>query len=81
MGFEWKGKMVNTFGDTMDAMAELENETEGAEFMAIYRSKNHYADENVGYMTGYMDNDVAQRIKKYCKVSHPIFDQGRSFGN
>ena len=74
---EWKGKTLETAGEIMDAVClilkEDNPEEKAQEFMNIYRSENQYADENIGYMSGYYSAETMKRIQEVFVVRHPIF--------
>lgn len=76
MTFEWKGKTLRTYVDISSALSALVSKEEAREFMHAYREVSPYAYQNVGYLTGYMDTQTADRLMDWCETSHPIF--GRS---
>lgn len=71
----WKGKDIKTFGDILDATTKAKTPDECQEFMALYRADCPHADENIGYMLGYLDDAEARRIRQWLgpKIVHPIF--------
>ena len=73
-GFIWKGQRVKTYGELGAAAAALTSAEEGQMFMAAYRSVNEHADANIGYLSGYYDNETANRIKTLTRTAHPVFD-------
>ena len=72
----WHGTRLDTIGDLLDAACTVRTRDEGQEFMRLYRAECKYADENIGYLSGYCDRKTMARIQDLCGVSHPIF--GRS---
>jgi hypothetical protein len=73
----WQGKELVTWGDIGAAAAALTTREEADAFMAAYRAEQpEYADQNIGYLSGYYDRETRERIQDLCGVSHPIL--GRS---
>lgn len=68
---------TKTWGDIMRIVESIDNETDAQDFMAEYRKVNKYADENIGYASGYCSDETAARIQKLFKVTHPIFGDKR----
>lgn len=73
MNLMWKGKKVETYGDIMEVITSVKTPEEAAEFMALYRVENEYADNNIGYLCGYLDPKEGQKKLELFKTSHPIF--------
>lgn len=71
--FIWKGKKLKNMGDIMTAALALKDKAEGAAFMDTYREICEYADQNIGYMTGYYSNEQAAKILELTDTSHPVF--------
>ena len=71
----WKEKELTKVRDIIDAACALESKEEGQEFMQLYieDSGEDVARSNVGYITGYLDEETAKRIMDFCSVTHPIF--------
>lgn len=70
----WKGQELSTLGDLMrKGIDKCANPEEAQEFMRLYRVENEYADENIGYLSGYYDSDNMRRIQEWFGVAHPIF--------
>lgn len=74
----WKDKEINTVGDIADAIYAILNspdpKAEGAAFMDLYRAANTHADDNIGYVIGYMEPaDVRDLAYKVMGVYHPVF--------
>lgn len=69
----WQGQELHTAGDIMRIIIACETPKEAQAFMALYRTENPHADENVGYMSGYYDTETMERIQTWCQVRHPIF--------
>lgn len=74
--FIWNGKPMVTVGDISDAMSSISDKAEALAFREAYRATNEYADQNIGYLTGYYDRTEMQRLQELFDVGHPIF--GRS---
>lgn len=70
---DWKGRELAIIRDYMDALGGLENPEEAQEFMHLAREDSPYADENIGYLTGYFTPETTQRLQRWCGVTHPIF--------
>jgi hypothetical protein len=71
--FAWNGIDVETVGDLGTAMLSVKSPEEAQQFMAAYRLTNEYAEQNIGYISGYYDPETAQRIRQWFAVKHPIF--------
>jgi len=70
----WKGQELLTIGDLCRLGIDKCNSPEEAqEFMRLYRIENEYADQNIGYLSGYYGRDDMRRIQEWFGVSHPIF--------
>ncbi len=73
----WKNKELKTLGDMSDAVQAITTKTEALQFMDAYRKLNpEHADENIGYLTGYFNNETRAKMQDLFEVAHPIF--GRS---
>lgn len=82
-GFEWKGKVVRTYGEIGQALCDLETPAEAAAFFTAYHSINEYAAGNIGYLMGYYGDEERRRVYGLFDaadigVVHPIF--GGNFG-
>ncbi len=71
--FEWKGKKIVTYGDIGKCITSIKTREEAQEFLALYKSDCEYAEHNIGYISGYYDNETASRIRDLFHVHHPIF--------
>lgn len=70
----WKGQELSTIGDLMrNGIDKCDNPEEAQEFMHLYRAENEYADQNIGYLSGYYGPDKMRRIQEWFGVAHPIF--------
>lgn len=70
----WQGKELVTIGELGNAAASLQSREEAQEFMRQYRAENpEFADQNIGYLSGYYDRATKARIQDWCGVAHPIF--------
>ena len=72
----WKGKKIVTYRDMTDAIeliVKTDNREEAQEFMKLALTENSHARENVGYLSGYFDNETKHRIFELFGVKHPIF--------
>lgn len=59
----------NTIGGLMDAMCTITNR----EFLAAYKAiEPQYAEQNLGYLTGYLDPVRARELRGWLAVQHPI---------
>lgn len=71
---EWKGQELVTIGDLMGkGIDKCDGPEEAQEFMRLYRAENPYADENIGYLSGYYGTDDMRRIQEWFGAAHPIF--------
>lgn len=71
--FVWKGEELRTMGQLGDACLACKTKKEMQEFMKEYRACCAFADRNIGYWTGYLDQKKADRIRDWAGVTHPIF--------
>lgn len=69
----WQGRELATTGDLIDAVAAVRSGPEAQEFLRAYRAVNPHAGENVGYVTGYLGREDADRIMALFGVCHPVF--------
>ena len=70
----WKGQELLTIGDLCRlGIDKCDTPEEAQEFMRLYRIENEYADQNIGYLSGYYGMDDMQRIQEWFGVAHPIF--------
>ena len=69
----WKDREMATIGDLMWGMSHCDNKEETLEFMKLYRTENEYADQNIGYLTGYNNTIEMERLQKLFEVKHPVF--------
>lgn len=81
--FIWRGKDLETMGETMKAIVaildELDPKEVAREFMEAYVESGvdeAIVRENVGFSSGCCDSETARRILEVFDVSHPVF--GRS---
>jgi len=71
---DWKGQKISTIGDLMyKGIDKCDSPEEAQEFMRLYRVENEYADQNIGYLSGYYGSENMHRIQKWFEVVHPIF--------
>lgn len=73
--FVWAGRRCDTtIGELLDAVCAIPDAATGAEFMDAYRAVTDHADENIGYIIGYVE-PAARRRALYARlgVAHPIF--------
>jgi hypothetical protein len=71
--FVWRGKVMRTLGDLIDAIVALTSREQAQEFIAAYRETTPHADENAGYITGYLDADQGAELREWMGTPHPIF--------
>lgn len=69
----WKGKEIVTYGDDIEAMQNLASREEAQEFMRLGMAENQNFAHNIGYMTGYFDQETMARLLDWCDTSHPVF--------
>lgn len=70
----WKDQELKTIGDLMDKGINMcDTPEEAQEFMRQYRSENEYAEQNIGYVSGYYSQEEANRIRDWFAVDHPVF--------
>jgi hypothetical protein len=85
MNFSWKGREIATVGDIMWAMEGCESIREAEEFVRHYakdvqqrndggfREALQIVENNLGYLTGYLPNEKAKKMRELFDVEHPIF--------
>jgi hypothetical protein len=72
----WKGKELRTTRDLMNqGVDKCETREEAEEFMRLYRADCKYADENIGYLSGYYGYTDMARIQDWFGVEHPFFSK------
>jgi len=87
--FNPENKEILTFGECLDPTAEISSEEEAEQYLKDYTeyvqnalNKNPRNDEmtaldickiNIGYYSGYLDSETAERVKKLFNCKHPIF--------
>lgn len=69
----WKGENLNTIGKVLSAMSKIETPEEAREFMEKGRQSGSAWDDNIGYLTGYLSDTEASRLRSLLRVQHPIF--------
>lgn len=70
----WKGQEIKTVGDLMDkGISKCNTREEAQEFMSKYRNENEYAEQNIGYVIGYFDQEERKRLQEWFTVDHPVF--------
>lgn len=70
----WKGKELKNVRDLLDyGVRACATAKEAQDFMLDYRAYSPFADENIGYITGYLDGAEACRIQEWFGVVHPVF--------
>ena len=74
----WRGKKLETMGDTNIAIQSCKTKQEAKEFYDLYRSEvgDKIARHNIGYSFGYMNRDEGDRLMDLFGIPHPLF--GRS---
>ncbi len=71
---KWKDEELKTAGDLMKkGIEKCDTPEEAQEFMRLFKAENPYAEENIGYISGYYDTEEKQRIQEWFCVEHPIF--------
>lgn len=71
--FIWKGNELKTLGDIMDAVDACATAEQTRELRDAYRAVNQWADDNLGYLTGYYDERRGAELREWMQVQHPIF--------
>ena len=87
--FNPDNKNVLTFGECLYPTTEITTQEEADEYLADYiafiqksldvvpnpkgYSAEQIANINIGYWTGYQDGNVAIRMKRLFKTTHPVF--------
>lgn len=72
--FIWKGEPLRSIRELLDAMFAIDHAEEAAFFMAEYRKANEHADQNAGYILGYVEPPERRRaMYELFMVSHPVF--------
>lgn len=71
--FTWRGMPTSTIGELFDAARQAWRDGTADKFMAEYRSWNEHADQNIGYLIGYVGS-ADERASMYAAfgVSHPL---------
>ncbi len=71
--FVWDGEEVGTIRELLDGASKAERDGKAAEFLTAYREVNGYADENLGYVIGYME-PAERRRQMYAAydLTHPM---------
>lgn len=62
-----------TIGEILDQVTAIKTPSEAREYMAAYEAENPHARENIGYLAGYCDAEIAWRIWDWFECAHPIF--------
>lgn len=73
----WQGKELKTVDDIRQIVLACRTKPEAQEFLAAYSAVNPSARENIGYLTGFLDQKTATRIFDLFDCEHPVF--GRNF--
>lgn len=68
----WHDKPVDTIGDLFDAALKAARDGEAAAFLSAYRAVNDHADENLGYVIGYGDEDSRRLMYEAFDLTHPM---------
>lgn len=84
--FEWFDQPLKTMGEIFDEalhIIELGDVLLGQEFLDDYGTYleklnpgmdgRHIAKQNLGYMAGYYDQEVASQVYEFFECAHPIF--------
>lgn len=84
--FSWYGESLESMNDIWEEVVhivELGDELLAKEFIDDYgtfiESTNECEDgrwvamQNIGYMAGYYDEDIRQKVYQFFEVEHPIF--------
>lgn len=68
----WRGKVLATLGDIMNAVVAVKTQAEADQFLEAYRSINAHADDNIGYLLGYLSREEATRLFTLFRTPHPM---------
>lgn len=89
--FNPEGKTVLTYGECLRPAMEITDEADAAQYKKAYvahiqhhldanpRSDDLTAEEiantNLGYFSGYYDNDTRRRVERLFGCAHPVFER------
>lgn len=72
--FMWDGAKLDTIRDLLDGASKAQREGRAQEFLAAYRAVNEHADQNIGYILGYVEPPERRReLYEAFTVTHPVF--------
>jgi hypothetical protein len=71
---KWRGKELKTKGDYITALQSVADRADADAFMELAQEDSEdHADENIGYMIGYLSAQDQERLYELCEVEHPVF--------
>lgn len=73
----WKGQELITIGDLCGGIDACDSPEEARWFIELYRAENEYADEDIGYLSGYYGPERMRQIQEWFGVTHPVFGAAR----
>ena len=76
MKMNWKGETYYKITEIIDKALTLEG-AEQKEFVKEFCALGPYARQNVGYFSGYYNEEKARKIMDVFETSHPIFGSHR----
>lgn len=76
MKMQWKDETYCKITDIIDKALSLEG-AEQREFVKEFCALGPYARQNVGYFSGYYNEEKARKIMEVFETSHPIFGSHR----
>ena len=74
MSFIWKDKKIEFVKDTLEAMYGCESKEEAQALKAAYAAEHgqEKAEEDLGFLTGEMNDEDRHRAYDWFDVSHPV---------
>ncbi len=67
----WKGSEIPTMGQLFDAANACTTQVEADAFLTAYRASSEHAEANLGYIIGYGDAAIRERLYGLFKLTHP----------
>lgn len=69
---EWKGEQLRSPQDFVNAIYGIDDPDEAQAFKELWASEWENAERDIGYLTGYMPEDVGEAKRMLFGVEHPI---------
>jgi len=80
--FIWKGRILKTMGETMQAIQDVRTPEEARAFLMAYEEITPHAKANIGYGLGYCSAAERDRLAAlFDGCNHPVFGAGFGRGN